>query len=1599
MNVQVRILAAQAQAQLRALETRVKGLEGSFGSASRGAGMFGRSLAATRLDAFGSRVQWIGRQLEYNFTLPIVAAAAASYKLALANEQAFKRIEKVYGSAAHGADEYGLELDALQKNFVALSNRYGIHQKEVLEVAGAWAAAGASGVALAKSVDLTMQTMILGEMNAADATQALIAVQAQYGQNVGELTKTIAVLNMIENETGISLKGLIEGFSRAAGVARSGGVDIRQLGSLLAALTPAAGSAAQAGNALKTIFSRLISPTKETVEVLGLMGIKTSDTAWKSANLSDRLRVLATRFTEMKTSSDKMISAQAGVVSSVIASRWQVNKFDVLMRELANTNGYYQKALRVTSDELVVFRQMHKELNVVLSSNPRKLQIIWTTLQNAAADAIIPMIPLLLYLAQTLQKMVTWFSDLSPSVQKLVLGFLFLLAAVGPVVRIFGALALMVGQLGTVFRLLLAPINLVWSALSFLLKTPVTKFFAGLSFAVRYAVAGLMVAGPALGKAAQFAILFAAKQAGIAFRAFTVVFAAGSSALGAALSVLPVMLGRALTAMQGVMIAGAAALGRVWRTFLAGLAAMQRAWALIMSIQWRGLMTALAILSIRGWAVIIGVFRKAVPAIRAVSFALAAAATGPWGIAIGVAIALIVIFWNQLKALWQVIVKGTINAFNTLPQGVRNALMAVVEIVRRAAMAVYGWFSWMNPWAKHSPSLVENVTTGVSEIKRQFSALDGIGSIFRKAGLDLHSFGEAVEKLKKVAQLQEISNQRKDLAAVAGDSIPLFDKLVSVLFPLQSLLKQIKVQVDAQQAVTDKWKVKLDAANASLEAQEKILKSLQGVASAYKDQLDAAQSELDRFVSAPIQGMKAMEDAIFENQMQQKALRLEMMKMENVLGPLDQLQGRINSINGSMELLSGEQANLRNAGAGSDILSYYDDQITALDQQKKAINEQVKPLEDLAKQIEDLGRQAEMLDLEKSLAFDPLKKQIDDLVNSMQEMPFDQILAGVTANKAEVDRLTESYNQANAAVTAQQAIVDKLIAQRDLIQAQYDMEAAKLQQLQGEYELVEQKVRDIESALQDMASAARAAAAAAASAGSMSPGAQNFLDAAGGEFPDPGGAAQIGREGGLEDQSKLIDEFTKEMQEKTKGMFGSFDMFEPIKKGWNSFTGWFKGAAGGFAKEIPGAFEGVKLPDWLTKIGDIVLPPLKEMGSIIKEHLTPAWKEIQPELAKFKELAEPLKKLWEQAAPVLKVVAGIIGGVLVLALMIVVNVIKNSLGPIIDWLIMMVKNIIKIFRGLIEFLVGVFTGDWELMWTGIKDFFGGIWEIVWKTLYHAGELLWGIIKGVIDAIVKAFTWLYDVLVGHSIIPDMVNAILDWFRKFKAWAKAVWDAVVNAIKAAWDWVWKQVTDKIAWAKGVISAVIDEIKKIFNKIGDGFMAVVNFVKGWIDRLVDNFNALRKRFSFGGMFDGLKDAFRTAINWMIGKWNNFSLTLGGGSVLGMGIPSVTLDTPNIGYLARGGMIAKEAMAVIGEGRKGFPEYVIPTDPMHRRRALSLFNKLGGELGGDSSLNSGPMIYAPNHSERNIINNWTVELPNIKSGGDAEELLRNLEALISED
>lgn len=88
--------------------------------------------------------------------------------------------------------------------------------------------------------------------------------------------------------------------------------------------------------------------------------------------------------------------------------------------------------------------------------------------------------------------------------------------------------------------------------------------------------------------------------------------------------------------------------------------------------------------------------------------------------------------------------------------------------------------------------------------------------------------------------------------------------------------------------------------------------------------------------------------------------------------------------------------------------------------------------------------------------------------------------------------------------------------------------------------------------------------------------------------------------------------------------------------------------------------------------------------------------------------------------------------------------------------------------------------------------------------------------------------------------------------------------------------------------------------------------------------------------GMWDGLKESFRSAINAIIGWWNNLSFSMDIPDKI-PGLPdSISLNTPNIPYLADGGIVTRPTLAVVGEAG---PEAVIP------------LSRLGG-LGGSFSV-----------------------------------------------
>lgn len=169
-------------------------------------------------------------------------------------------------------------------------------------------------------------------------------------------------------------------------------------------------------------------------------------------------------------------------------------------------------------------------------------------------------------------------------------------------------------------------------------------------------------------------------------------------------------------------------------------------------------------------------------------------------------------------------------------------------------------------------------------------------------------------------------------------------------------------------------------------------------------------------------------------------------------------------------------------------------------------------------------------------------------------------------------------------------------------------------------------------------------------------------------------------------------------------------------------------------------------------------------------------------------------------------------------------------------------------------------------------------EILFPGSEKAGGGLLETIKGNLQSIKD---WLGDA--------KNKKQITEWMTKFGEFFEKLVKDWIPDLK---DFI-KNVGQLVKSTNGAISAV-KRFAQVFTKdIPEGYRRAKNAAVG--------------------IFDGVKNAFRSAINWVIGKWNDLSFTIGGGQFMGAPIPSKTFDTPNISYLARGGISG--GLAMVGE------------------------------------------------------------------------------------
>lgn len=210
----------------------------------------------------------------------------------------------------------------------------------------------------------------------------------------------------------------------------------------------------------------------------------------------------------------------------------------------------------------------------------------------------------------------------------------------------------------------------------------------------------------------------------------------------------------------------------------------------------------------------------------------------------------------------------------------------------------------------------------------------------------------------------------------------------------------------------------------------------------------------------------------------------------------------------------------------------------------------------------------------------------------------------------------------------------------------------------------------------------------------------------------------------------------------------------------NFLLGWWDGEGG---SEI---FQNVC--DMFLNIGTTLM-------NVYNDWIMPAWNFI---VGVFQSAwTDCLKPIFEQLWTVFGKVCDYIATIWNNWLSPLVNFISDTLGPVFNTVLRNIQSIfetvfrvigdvvggvLKSFGGLIDFITGVFSGNWEKAWNGIKDFFGGIWDGIW-----------GIIKGFVNLIIDGINLLLTGI--YTVVAAIVNAI-----------GGIADAIGSIFGQEWGW---------------------------------------------------------------------------------------------------------------------------------------------------------------------------------------------------------------------
>ncbi len=259
---------------------------------------------------------------------------------------------------------------------------------------------------------------------------------------------------------------------------------------------------------------------------------------------------------------------------------------------------------------------------------------------------------------------------------------------------------------------------------------------------------------------------------------------------------------------------------------------------------------------------------------------------------------------------------------------------------------------------------------------------------------------------------------------------------------------------------------------------------------------------------------------------------------------------------------------------------------------------------------------------------------------------------------------------------------------------------------------------------------------------------------------------------------------------------------------------------------------------WNENVQPILDKLAKKFDEVMSQHIQPMIDKAIELLGGFMDL---LTVLWETV--MVPLVQWIIDNILPVILPIFQGLYEGIL-EIVGYISDIISGLIQTFQGIIDFLIGVFTGDWDRAWNGVSNIITGWMNTIKAFIDTVMATIKTIFVTVLNIISATWTSIFTAI--GAFVNTITTAIVNTITGFMSSAKEGISKVLGDIKNTWDTIWTGMKDNVS---NIFSEMWSAIKSAINNILGGVEKMANGVVSAINKIIEAINGLEIENPFTG------------------------------------------------------------------------------------------------------------------------------------------------------